>query len=83
MSLPATAPARNPGQAAGNDRLTDALMAQAFAALTASPGARARYDAERARDTEHSAALRKLVRRWHSSVQPRSATSLGRHTDPG
>ena len=29
-----------------NDRLIDALMAQAFAALTASPGARALYDAE-------------------------------------
>jgi hypothetical protein len=37
-----------------NDRLTDALMAQAFAALSASPGARALYDAERARGTEHT-----------------------------
>ncbi len=37
-----------------NDRLTDALMAQAFAALTVSPGARALYDAERARGTEHN-----------------------------
>jgi hypothetical protein len=46
-----------------NDRLTDALMAQAFAALTASPGARALYDAERARGIEHSAALRKLASR--------------------
>jgi hypothetical protein len=46
-----------------NDRLTDALMAQAFAALTASPGARALYDAERARGTEHNAALRKLASR--------------------
>jgi hypothetical protein len=46
-----------------NDRLTDALMAQAFAALTASPGARALYDAERARGTEHNAALRKLANR--------------------
>ena len=46
-----------------NDRLTDALMAQAFAALGASPGARALYDAERASGTEHNAALRKLANR--------------------
>ena len=46
-----------------NDRLTDALMAQAFAALGASPGARALYDGERARGTEHNAALRKLANR--------------------
>jgi transposase len=46
-----------------NDRLTDALMAQAFAALSASPGARALYDAERASGTEHNAALRKLANR--------------------
>jgi hypothetical protein len=38
-------------------------MAQAFAALSASPGARALYDAERARGTEHNAALRKLANR--------------------
>jgi hypothetical protein len=46
-----------------NDRLTDALMAQAFAALGASPGARALYDAERARGAGHNAALRKLANR--------------------
>jgi transposase len=46
-----------------NDRLTDALMAQAFAALQASPGARALYDAERARGAEHNPALRKLANR--------------------
>jgi transposase len=46
-----------------NDRLTDALMAQATSALGASPGARALYDAERARGTEHNAALRKLANR--------------------
>jgi hypothetical protein len=38
-------------------------MAQAFAALTASPGARALYDAERARGKEHNPALRKLANR--------------------
>ncbi len=46
-----------------NDRLTDALMAQALSALGASPGARALYDAGRASGTEHNAALRKLANR--------------------
>jgi transposase len=46
-----------------NDRLVDALNSQAFAALTASPGARALYDAERARGTGHNAALRKVANR--------------------
>jgi transposase len=46
-----------------NDRLIDALMAQALAALSASPGARALYDAERARGMEHNPALRKLASR--------------------
>jgi transposase len=46
-----------------NDRLIDALMAQAFAALGASPGVRALYDAERARGTEHNPALRKVASR--------------------
>jgi transposase len=46
-----------------NDRLIDALMAQAFAALTASPGARAYYDALRARGIDHNDALRRLANR--------------------
>jgi len=46
-----------------NDRLTDALMSQAFAALGASPGARALYDAERARGAGHNPALRKVANR--------------------
>ena len=46
-----------------NDRLTDALMAQAFTALNASPGARDLYDAERARGAGHNPALRKLANR--------------------
>ena len=46
-----------------NDRLIDALMAQAFAALNASPGARAFYDALRARGIEHNDALRRLANR--------------------
>jgi transposase len=46
-----------------NDRLIDALMAQAFAALSASPGARAFYDELRARGIEHNDALRRLANR--------------------
>ncbi len=46
-----------------NDRLTDALMAQAFTALTASPGARALYDQQRAAKVEHNPALRKVANR--------------------
>jgi transposase len=46
-----------------NDRLIDALMTQAFAALTASPGARIYYDRQRARGASHNAALRQLANR--------------------
>jgi len=46
-----------------NDRLIDAIMAQAMSALTSSPGARALYDAERAREVEHNPALRKVANR--------------------
>jgi transposase len=46
-----------------NDRLIDALMTQAFAALNASPGARAYYDQLRARGATHNAALRQLANR--------------------
>ena len=46
-----------------NDRLIDALMAQAFTALNTSPGARAFYDAQRAGGAEHNPALRKLANR--------------------
>lgn len=46
-----------------NDRLVDALMTQAFAALRVSPGARAYYDHQRARGCEHNAALRQLANR--------------------
>ncbi|MGO9079977.1 MAG: IS110 family transposase [Streptosporangiaceae bacterium] len=48
---------------ARNDRLIDALMAQAFAALNASPGARAFYDDLRDRGIEHNDALRRLANR--------------------
>jgi Transposase/Transposase IS116/IS110/IS902 family len=46
-----------------NDRLTDALMIQAFAALRVSPGARAFYDAQRTKGLEHNDALRRLASR--------------------
>ncbi|MFI7136185.1 IS110 family transposase [Nonomuraea sp. NPDC050153] len=46
-----------------NDRLVDALGVQAFAALNASPGARAYYDQQRAREVSHYAALRQLANR--------------------
>ncbi|HWG61374.1 MAG TPA: IS110 family transposase, partial [Streptosporangiaceae bacterium] len=46
-----------------NDRLVDALNAQAFASLNASPGARALYDELRARGIEHNDALRRLANR--------------------
>ena len=46
-----------------NDRLVDALNAQAFAALTASPGARAFYDQQRANGHGHNDALRRLANR--------------------
>jgi hypothetical protein len=46
-----------------NDRLRDALDGQAFAALTASPGARAYYDRQRARGLSHRPALRQLASR--------------------
>jgi len=46
-----------------NDRLRDALNGQAFAALNASPGARACYDAHRAAGAGHRAALRHLANR--------------------
>jgi Transposase/Transposase IS116/IS110/IS902 family len=46
-----------------NDRLADALNAQAFTALNASPGARAYYDQLRGRGIAHNDALRRLASR--------------------
>jgi transposase len=48
---------------ARNQRLSDALYLQAFAALTSSPGARAYYDAHRGRGATHHQALRALGNR--------------------
>jgi transposase len=59
-----------------NDRLIDALMAQAFSALNASPGARAYYDQLKARGADHIAALRQLANRLvgilHGCLKTRS-----------
>ena len=46
-----------------NKRLADALHQQAFAALTASPGARAFYNSRRARGATHNQTLRTLSNR--------------------
>ncbi len=48
---------------ARNMRLADAIYLWAFASLTASPGARAFYDAHRAAGDTHHAALRALGNR--------------------
>jgi transposase len=48
---------------ARNKRLADAVHQQAFAALTASPGARAFYDHHRGRGATHNQALRNLSNR--------------------
>jgi hypothetical protein len=48
---------------ARNRRLGDALFLQAYAALRASPGARAYYDQQRARGATHYQALRALANR--------------------
>ncbi len=47
----------------GNDHLRDACQLWAFSALTASPGARAYYDALRDRKIAHDAALRVVANR--------------------
>jgi len=52
-----------PGVGATGQAFVDALNAQAFTALRASPGARAFYDELRARGIEHNDALRRLANR--------------------
>ncbi|UAK31441.1 IS110 family transposase [Nocardia asteroides] len=72
-----------------NDRLIDALLRQAFSALTVSPGARACYDKHRARGLEHQAALRQLANRLvgilHGCLKTRTVydetTAWSMHTE--
>jgi transposase len=74
-----------------NDRLLDALMTQAFAALRASPGARAFYDDLRARGIDHNDALRRLANRLvgilHGCLKTRTrydeATAWGHRENAG
>jgi hypothetical protein len=74
-----------------NGRLIDALMTWAFASLNASPGARAFYDAQRARGLEHNDALRRLANRLvgslHGCLKTRTrydeATAWGHRENPG
>lgn len=71
-----------------NDRLVDALMSQAQSALQASPGARAYYDKQRAREVGHNPALRQLANRLvgilHGCLKTRTlyneATAWSHHT---
>ncbi|WP_259405916.1 IS110 family transposase [Microbispora sp. H10830] len=46
-----------------NDRLIDALITQAATAVRFSPGARAYYDRQRARDADYNTALRQVANR--------------------
>jgi hypothetical protein len=48
---------------ARNERLSDACHRWAFSSLTASPGARRYYDAQRDREKTHNQALRALGNR--------------------
>ena len=74
-----------------NDRLIDALMIQAFAALRVSPGARAFYDDLRNRGTAHNDALRRLANRLvgilHGCLKTRTcydeATAWGHRENTG
>ena len=49
---------------ARNKHLADACYQWAFASMLASPGARAFYDARRARGDTHNRAIRALANRW-------------------
>ena len=64
-----------------NQRLADAIYLWAFAALTASPGARAFYDTRRAAGDTHHAALRALGQppRRHPPRLPRPPHPLQRN----
>lgn len=72
-----------------NKRLADALHRQAFCALSASPGARAYYDALRERDMTYNAALRQLSNRLvgilHDCLKTdtpyNEATAWNQHTE--
>jgi transposase len=72
-----------------NDRLIDALLAQAYSALSSSPGARAYYDRQRARGQDHNPSLRQLANRLvgilHGCLKTRTlydeATAWAQHAE--
>jgi hypothetical protein len=72
-----------------NDRLVDAVPAQAYSALNVSPGARAYYDKQRARGLDHNAALRQPANRpvgiLHGCLKTRTrydeTTAWAHHTE--
>ena len=74
---------------ARNRRLADALCLQAFTAISASPGARAYYDAQRSRGASHHQALRSVANRLvgilHGCLRHHAhydeATAWHTHTD--
>jgi hypothetical protein len=67
---------------ARNKRLADACYQWAFAALTASPGARAFYDQRRAASDTHHRALRALANRLVGILHGclRNSTLYDEHT---
>lgn len=73
-----------------NNRLADALQTQAFSALRASPGARAYYDKQRAREAGYNPALRqvgnRLVGILHGCLKTRTTydetTAWSHHAQP-
>ena len=75
----------HPGARRVRRRLVDAMRAQAFAALNASPGARAFYDDFRAHGIEHSDALRRLAKpsRRDPARMPEDPQPLRRGNRPG
>jgi transposase len=68
---------------ARNRRLADACYLWAFAALTASPGARAFYDARRANGDTHHRALRALAASSASSTAASATAPSTTNTSPG
>jgi transposase len=62
-----------------NDRLIDALMAQAYSSLRVSPGAKAYYQQQRARGANYNAALRQLANRLVGILH--GCLKSGRHYD--
>jgi len=65
-----------------NDHLVNAMHDQAFAAISASPGARAYYDELRARDIDHTDALRRLANRQAGILHGclKTGTAYDEHT---